>query len=82
LHRSSRKSINGSTLGAFQKFQHFFLFSFILTFDFLISIHILKIGSKMNSKFKEMSQIFLTTWGAEIKTLTTWGTENENFLHG
>ena len=36
----------------------------------------------MNSKFKEMSQIFLPTWGAEIKTLTTWGTENENFLHG
>ena len=35
----------------------------------------------MNSKFKEMSRNSIATWGAEIKTLTTWGTENEKFLN-
>jgi hypothetical protein len=35
----------------------------------------------MNSKFKEISLILITTWGAVIKTLTTWGTKNEKFLN-
>ena len=81
LHHSRRNSTKDSTMGPLQKFQKKNLFPFLFISEFLISVLKSKIGWEMNSKFKEMSQIFLTTWGAEIKTLTTWCTKNEFFLH-
>jgi hypothetical protein len=61
--------------GYFAKLQQFFLRS--------INLHlwIPYFRSNFKNRFENEFKIFITIWGVEIKTLTTWGTKNEKFLN-